>query len=45
MILLHFVLRRTFLASFAFRLSDENINGPEDPASEETREFFPIGFI
>ena len=29
---------------FTFRLRDENINGPEEPASELVRDFFPTGF-
>lgn len=35
------------LAAFVcltFRLRDENINGPEDAASELVRDFFPTGF-
>ena len=37
-----FLLLLTFFVSFAFRLSDENIKGPEDTLSELT--FFPTGF-
>ena len=42
--ILRFLLLLTFFSSFTVRLSDENIKGPDDPASEVTSDFFPTGF-
>lgn len=39
-----FDLLLVFFTSFAFRLSDENMNGPVDAMSDAARDFFPTGF-